>query len=104
MGGRGSSGFSKSLESSNPGAKVTIGRYQVENGIVTLPKGQTLSVTEYSELSAQQMQALKRQMASAGVTIDDPVLIGKTVMPRAVAERAILQNSEMAKAFKRFEK
>ena len=92
MGGRGASGGGTSRYS--VGETIRSAGYEIKGGFVTSPSGRTISVENYRELT----DAERRQAARLGV--EDPVLVGRMAMPRAIAEQAIEQRTREAAAIR----
>ncbi len=94
MGGRGSSG---ERESSNfsVGETLSIDGYKISGGTVTTPSGKSQLITDYKEMTDAQKKEMKSALEKAG--INDPVVSGRIVLPRSVAQEAINQkNAEKA--------
>ena len=83
MGGRGSSGgFSV-------GETIVVSGYSIRGGSVTSPSGRSQSVDSYRELTATERRQQASAISAAG--INDPVVAGRMILPRAVADSAINQ-------------
>lgn len=88
MGGRGSAGQrSNSLSDYEIGKTLKVGKYKIDEGIVTSPSGRSSRVESFSELSASD----KKKYEQMGVS--DPVKSGRMILPRNVAEASIKQVS-----------
>lgn len=83
MGGRGSSGgFSV-------GETIVVSGYSIRGGSVTSPSGRSQSVDSYRELTATERRQQASAISAAG--INDPVVAGRMILPRHVANSAINQ-------------
>lgn len=95
MGGRGSSGGGSSSSSFSVGKTLSVQGYKIYGGTVTSPSGRSQSITEYKEMTNAEKRKMGAELAKAG--IDDPVVSGRMVLPRKVAQAAIAQkNAEKA--------
>lgn len=95
MGGRGSAGGGSSNFS--VGATLSVQGYKIFGGTVTSPSGRTQIITEYKEMTDAQKREMKTALEKAG--IKDPVISGKMVLPRSVAQAAINQKSAEKAAY-----
>lgn len=94
MGGRGSSG-KKGSSNFSVGETLSIHGYKISGGTVTTPSGKYQPITDFREMSDSEKKEMKNAIEKAG--INDPVVSGRTILPRSVAQAAINQkNAENA--------
>ncbi len=78
------------------GETITMSGYKITGGFVTSPSGRSVSVDSYRELTAAELEQLSRLG-----NVESPVLVGRMVLPRAVADRAIQQRAQEAAAIQK---
>lgn len=89
MGGRGSgSGFGGGTSKAEQ-ISSTMGKYQIDGNVVTFSSGNKATINSFTELKDKRALDLAKKN-----NINDPVLSGRAIIPRNVAERAIQQGKQ----------